>query len=85
MTSFWTKLLQNDVVLALIKNKIKRKRRRFVSGRNETTSFHMAVSPKSKSPVLVFQFAAVLGEGGMGGRKRGPAAGGRSLHWRAHF
>ena len=39
-------LFQNDVVLALSKKiKSKMKRRRFVSGRNETTSFHMTVSP----------------------------------------
>ena len=57
------------------------KRHRFVSGRNETTSFHVALCTKSISPVLPFQFAEVFGGGGGGGGGGGREgrAGGRSL------
>ena len=95
-------LLQNDVVLQQfwpkrrrfvfnLKNKIKTKRRRFISSRDKTTSFHGDACPKRTSPVRRSSWSSDRGNGqrgwggwggdggGMGGRKAGPPAGGLSV------
>ena len=67
---------QNGVVLRhfepYLKINKKSKRRRFVSGRNETTSFRMAACFKNDGPLFFpSSFFPVLGEGGWG-RREGP-------------
>ena len=70
-TSFCPKRCRFAIYL---KNKIKKKQRRFISSRDKTTSFHHAVCLKTTSPVRRSSLQRA-GEGGGGRQGRRPLVG----------